>query len=274
MTAERILWAYFLASIVAMVVVGSVAVSKLRSARCGERSSYPLKIALGYGIKSHLSSIVSFLNYRIDIFLVNYLLGPAMTGIYSVAVQIVEKLWLLSQAVSTVLFPRLSASSRNGETVTAITSLVTRLTMIVTLVAGIGLALIGYYLISIVFGASFLDAYVLLLVLLPGAVAGSGVRLLSSEIAARGRPEINLYMGIFVVVLNAVLNVLLIPPMGAIGAAVATTIAYGMNLVVRLVVFRRITGARIADAILPKMADARLVRANVASYFHRIGAKR
>lgn len=269
-----LLVAYLISSSAAMCVVAIVTMSALKKSDAAFVGRYPLTVALNYGIKSHLSSIVSFLNYRIDIFLVNYLLGPGITGLYAVSVQIVEKLWLLSQAVSTVLLPKLSESARDGGIVTSITTLATRLTIAMTLIGAIGLGFLGHFLIGIVFGPSFLRAYTFLLILLPGAVAGAGVRLLSSELSARGRPEINLYMGVFVVVLNVALNVLLIPYIGAIGAAVATTIAYMSNLAVRLIIFKRFTNAKIADAILPRMADFSLLRSYVFERINQGGVGR
>jgi len=71
------------------------------------------KKALNYGYKAHLSNILAFVNYKADIFLVNLLMNPASAGIYVIAVQLSEKLWMLSQAVSTVLLPRLSELSND-----------------------------------------------------------------------------------------------------------------------------------------------------------------
>ncbi len=47
---------------------------------------------LGFGLKAHASNVMSFLNYRADIFLVNLFLIPAGAGVYVVAVQIAERL--------------------------------------------------------------------------------------------------------------------------------------------------------------------------------------
>jgi O-antigen/teichoic acid export membrane protein len=45
---------------------------------------------LSYGWKAHLSNLISFLNYRADLFLVNFFLGPAGAGVYSVAIQLLK----------------------------------------------------------------------------------------------------------------------------------------------------------------------------------------
>jgi len=56
-----------------------------------------MKKAITYGIQAHLSNILAFLNYRIDIFLVNWFLNPAAVGFYAVGVGLAEKIWLVSQ---------------------------------------------------------------------------------------------------------------------------------------------------------------------------------
>ena len=67
--------------------------------------------AISYGLQAHLSNILGFLNYRIDMFLVNGFLGPAAVGLYSIGVGLVEKLWMISQAASTVLLPQVAAET-------------------------------------------------------------------------------------------------------------------------------------------------------------------
>lgn len=51
---------------------------------------------MGYSIKSHLSNIVTLLNYRSSLFILGFFTSPALVGIYTVGLQLVEKLWLPS----------------------------------------------------------------------------------------------------------------------------------------------------------------------------------
>ena len=62
------------------------------------------KDSLIFGLKGHISNVLSFINYRIDIFIIAYFLDDIAVGIYSVAVLISERIWLVSQSVSSVLF--------------------------------------------------------------------------------------------------------------------------------------------------------------------------
>ena len=66
-----------------------------------------LKEGFAFGLKGHLSNVLSFVNYRIDMFLIAYFIDDVAVGIYSIAVLLAERIWLVSQSVSTVLFARI-----------------------------------------------------------------------------------------------------------------------------------------------------------------------
>ncbi|MGX1101479.1 flippase [Amorphus sp. MBR-141] len=200
-----------------------------------------LSPAIRYGVKASSGNIIGFLIYRLDIFLVNMFLGPAATGLYTVAVRLVEQLWMISSAVSTVLLPRLSAMVGDDAGRGALTSLVTRATFHVTLLASGLLAVMAEPLIDILFGSRFQDASIVLFVLLPGVVLISGGRVIANDLAARGRVGLNLYLAILTLVLNTLGNILLIPAFGIIGAAVATSLAYTSDFVVRMIIMHRIS---------------------------------
>ncbi|MCK0743688.1 flippase [Chromohalobacter nigrandesensis] len=202
------------------------------------RSGYARRI-LGYGWKAHLSNILAFVNYRTDIFLVNFFLTPGATGIYVIAVQIAEKLWMLSQAASTVLLPRLSAMHQNPEARLALTNKGFLVVSAITAAASVGVAIALWWLISPLFGEEYVEALPAFLWLLPGIIAGAGARIYSNCIAAADKPEWNMYSSIGVVTINVVGNVLLVPKYGIIGAAWATSISYIFNVVVKFYMVRK-----------------------------------
>ena len=190
-----------------------------------------------YSWKIHLSNIIGFLNYRIDIFLVNLLASPVAVGIYFIAVQIVEKLWLLSQAVNTAIFPHLSGKYQRNSKDTSVTEVIGSATFVSTAVASLVIALLAPFIIKLFFGVEYGESAPVLIILLPGILATSVGRILSNDFSARGKPQLNLYVGVFTVTVNILANIYFIPIMGARGAALATTISYGLNLVVKLSIY-------------------------------------
>lgn len=192
---------------------------------------------LSYGWKAHLSNILAFMNYKADIFMVNLFLTPADVGIYVVAVNISERLWILSSAVSTITLPRLAALHHDEAARKALTPIIARLVFFTTLLGAILLAAFSRPLVLVLFGSVFSEAIYAILWLIPGIVVLSLARALANDIAARGYPELNMYTSIFVVVINIISNAIFIPFMGIKGAAFATSISYIINACLKLYIY-------------------------------------
>ena len=119
--------------------------------------------------------------------------------------------------------------------------------------------------IVLFFGSKYINATGALIWLLPGIVLGSLSRILSNDIAAKGKPELNMYVAFFVVSVNIIANIILIPAMGINGAALATTIAYSVNAIAKLYLYARLSGNMWWQPLL-------LDRTDIALIFQRVKA--
>lgn len=214
---------------------------------------------IGYGIKVHLSNILAFLNYRLDMFLLNCFLNPAAVGLYSIAVQIAERLWIISQAVSTVMLPRISELKDDEESRRQITPLISRWVFFITTVGSIILMLIAPFLIPLLFGDKFSGAVLAFEIMIPGIILGSTSRVLANDFAARGQPEINMYISILALAINVIINLILIPIMGINGASLATTISYGCSTCIKIIIYSKITGVTWYKTFVPESKDFKLI---------------
>jgi len=196
--------------------------------------------ALTYGFKSHITNLVAFINYRADMFLLNIFSTPIDVGIYYIGIQIVERMWILSSSMSTVLFPRFVKLQNDSKTRVLLITKAFRIVFLLTLLISILLIITGYYLIELIFGKQYIDSYVAIIILIPGVVFGAGSRILANSIAAKGKPELNMYTSLIAMVLNIFLNILFIPIYGFLGAALATSISYSLNLGLRIWLIKRI----------------------------------
>ena len=194
--------------------------------------AYLLK-AIKFGIKAHLGNVLATLNYRIDLYLVNFFLSPLHAGIYVVAVQLSERIWIISHSVGSVIFPKLSEISSHEEQKKSLTPIIARYVLLSSILLSIVLAIISYPIILIFFSDSYMQALNPLFCLMPGIVLLSVSRVLSNDIASRGKPEYNLYTSFLVLLVNIAFNILLIPT-GILGAAIATTISYSVNTLLKL----------------------------------------
>jgi O-antigen/teichoic acid export membrane protein len=219
-----------------------------------------LRPALNYGGKAYLGNLLMFLNYRLDLFLVYLMVGSAAAGIYNVAVRMTEQLWMVSQAASTVIFPRLSAMQNDQEGRREFTAMMARSVMWITLLGAGVLAALAAPLIEILFGPEFNHANSALMVLLPGIVVFACARVLANDVAARGLIGVNLGLAGMALVINVGANLVLIPKYGVVGAAAATTVAYTAHFVVSVIVQCVLTKSQWWHFILPKVADFQLIK--------------
>jgi len=225
---------------------------------------------LGYGWKAHLSNILTFLNYRADMFLLNALADASQVGVYTVAVGIAERIWLLSQAVSAVLFPRLSELHAGSGDVEAVAARVARNVLWLAAISGAALSLVTPVLVGVFFGPQYKLAANAIVLLMPGIVASAMARVLANDLSARGRPELNAYAAVGVVCINIGANLLLIPRLGLRGAALATSLAYSVNAIIKLVLYLRLSGQQLRGVLVPTREDLVLFGATARLIVDRI----
>ena len=85
------------------------------------------------------------------------------------------------------------------------------------------------FIIRFFYGAEFGDAAPMLTILIWSGVWSSMGLLRSAVIQAENRQILTLQASILGAISNVLLNLVLIPPLGGIGSAIATTVSYGVQ---------------------------------------------
>jgi O-antigen/teichoic acid export membrane protein len=219
-----------------------------------------LRPALSFGIKSYSGNALQVLNYRVDFFVLSAVAGTAALGHYAVAVAVTTVLWLLPQALSDVLFPRVAAlSAVAGEDAEVQREFVeTKSLRHATLACGVSAVVLAVALVTLVvpiYGPDFHDSIALGLIRLPGvALIGVGAAL-SATVIGRGRPEYGLYSALIVTPTTMILYATLIPWLEATGAALASSLSFAVSFVVAVFYYRRATGNSVLSRMLPTRSE-------------------
>lgn len=176
-----------------------------------------------YGLRGQIGGMLSLVNLRLDVAILGTLVGPGTLGVYAVASKYAELLRLPGLAITYVLYPRLATRERN-EAGRDVASLMPR-AFFLTALAAVPLAA-AVPLLPLVYGKAFAGAAIPTYILLSGLVGEGVAGLASAYLYGVGRPGANsLALGVSVVVTIG-LDLALIPHYHAIGAAIASCVAY------------------------------------------------
>jgi O-antigen/teichoic acid export membrane protein len=231
------------------------------------KSSY-FKDAFNFGIKNYLGGVLNFFHYKIDIFLINIFINPVAVGIYYIAVELAEGIWLISQSASTVFFPTI-ASETDEKRKKEFTPIVCRNILFVAFCVAFVLFLIAQLLIITFYSSKFSGAVEPFRILLIGTLFIAGWHILANDIVARGKPMINTCLIGLSLVLNIILNIIFIPKLGITGAAMATAISYSLLFFSTVFVYAKISDNKITDILFLKNTDIRFYKNFLTSLVKR-----
>jgi O-antigen/teichoic acid export membrane protein len=192
-------------------------------------------LALGMGAVQ----IVNLIGYRVELFVLEHFKGLAQVGIYSIAMQAAEAIWLVPQAVASAVTGPTVHETPEG----AVRVIRTATAKGLLYTAGIALAVgtVAPFVIPPLFGDEFRGATRSLALLLPGVVAYGPVNILVVYLSIRcGRPRLSLLVSLVGLVVTAGMSFVLIPPYGASGAAAASSIGYAAGGITAWVLFVRL----------------------------------
>ena len=173
---------------------------------------------------AYLTNIAQFFNYNLDFWVVDEYCGKSQLGVYALASQLSQMLWMLPAAIATVLYAYASSVSQEEAIKYAI-----RLKQVAfygTLLLGFIGLLLAFYLIPVLYGKEFSYAFDLLKLFLLGVIPFSIPTVLINLFAARGNFKISFVIAIFVFIISTAMYFILIPRFGPRGGAIASSCAY------------------------------------------------
>lgn len=197
------------------------------------RSLLPLGMIVGAGL----------INSRLDVFMLGVLATPEEVGIYGLAVLIAGVVSMPQTIVNSIIAPRIARLNATGEReemqrLASHACLLSSLGGLVTLAA---IALLGAQLVDAAVGASFAPAVMVALVAGAGHLTATMLGPVALLLNMTGHEKATAKLVWMSAALNAALNLILIPVLGALGAAVATVITVtAIRLVLRIIVGRKL----------------------------------
>lgn len=182
---------------------------------------------LRFALKAYAVTLLAFLVLRGNVFLLRREWGPAELGLYSIAAQVSDVLFILPQTVSLILFPVLvrAAATRWATTIRVAAVVAATLTVVALVTAAVAEPAIG-----LLFGDEYRPAARVLYVMLPGVVFVGVAGVFGQYLGAIGMPGsyVLVWAGSFAVLICS--SLVLVPDRAGAGAAAALSGTYALYL--------------------------------------------
>lgn len=173
-----------------------------------------------------LSSVIVVIYLKIDIILLRHFSTLGEVGYYAAAARISEMLYAAPVALSTVFFPIIMREINHNEETKMNRIRFYASAFYLCLFLSVSCSLFSPYIINVVYGSAFYEAAQILSLHCISIIFIGFLTSSSKELIAKDKYNFIFYRDITGLFSNLILNIILIPAYGALGAAVSTLISY------------------------------------------------
>ena len=240
-----------------------------------------IKIRIGVvGLRKHympllmlaVSTWLSLFYSKLDISMLGAMKGDTAVGLYSTAHRVIFMIVTVSTAVSNVFFPKMNVLYK--ENYDKFCKLITAGIEYISAIVFPMIILCIYYageMIVFLWGESFKGTEYILLFLIPIAFFQSFGNLLCYQLMiCIGKEKERIPAYAIACILNVILNILLIPKFGAIGAAIASSFSEMSVNLVQFIYVRKIINIRVAPKSVLGISTSIFLTFIITAFIHHI----
>jgi O-antigen/teichoic acid export membrane protein len=182
-----------------------------------------------FGARALLSGISVELNSRADVVILGIFTSDSIVGVYSFFALVAEGLYNIFVVIKNIFNPKITKFIKQKDSI-ALKTLIKKIQKIVypssfaiALIVSIGI----YVIVSVIPDSNlYYENFAVLIILISSIVIISGVIPFEIILTLGGRPGLQSIQTFITLAFNVILNFILIPYFGALGAALATASSY------------------------------------------------
>jgi O-antigen/teichoic acid export membrane protein len=208
------------------------------------------RAGLVFGSQAWFVALSQLLNNRLDQVVMVKATTSRELGLYAVAVTTASLSSVLASSVGQAIFPRVAAGADE------LTRRSLRLTIAAVAVAAIGAAALTPFAVPFVFGEAFRDAVPMVLILLIATVPNAASSVLGPALSVSlQRPGLLGIGQLGALVITVIGLIVLLPPLGGIGAAIVSVLSYSLISGWALFLARRHFGGTLREYLIARPSE-------------------
>lgn len=178
-----------------------------------------------FGTQMQLNNISQMINYRFCYYLIEKKLGLSALGIFSVTTSLIEVIWIICRSISTIHYSK-SVNLNDENKQVLLTQKLSKMSLVLTFPAVIGLLLIPNEFFSWLFGKDFTNFKPLFLSMAPGVLFLAVFTVFNHHFSGIGKNMINLTSSVLGNILTISVGFIAINTFGIYAGGIATSVGY------------------------------------------------
>lgn len=208
-----------------------------------------------FGILPMVTTLMLTINYKMDVIMLQaFHISTENIGVYSLGVLLAEKIWFISDALKDILLSRLAIGKTEKEV-----AQVSRIGALATLVCIIGVVIFGRSLIKFAYGKEYIEAFPITVIILFGVLAMVYYKMIYSYNVINKKQTRNFMLLAISAGANIILNAILIPFIGDMGAGIASLISYVLCGLMFIITFCKDTAIDVNKMLFIQKDDIKLL---------------
>lgn len=196
---------------------------------------FPLvKRSYSLGFKAFFSEYMAILMTRADVLILKQLGTFAQLGVYTLAINFIDIINVTSNMIGVVLLNKFAALNDDMQSLQILRKIFIVM-VIFNLVCISGMLILGSFVINLMYGSAYSDAYHVFIYLVPAIFGLTLGSLFNTFLWSKGFPIFTIIAPAVSTLMKVALSYILIPIMGSYGAALSSSLVYPFWFIILLV---------------------------------------
>lgn len=220
-----------------------------------------------FGLYNQAGHVMKFMSFRCTYYMLSGYSGDVILGIFSNGVSLIESVFLISNSIATVLYPKVS-NSTDIQYSQKLTLQLTKFSILLCFITLVPLVLLPSDFFVWLFGSEFAGVHHVIVLLAPGILFYNVALVVGHYFSGTGKYKVNTIANFIGLATTLLLAAVYYPNFGITPVGIISTLSYVTTTA--FVIFYFVKEANIkAYRLLPVYSDLQWLRAEAVSMFRK-----